>query len=194
MSPIRRRFALALMDLCTAVLPAHKGEWLRAMRAEAAHIEDRHLVGFAAGCLLACCKERVTFMSNIPPAARYAMIAAMLVYAAFTTRSAMRMTGEPGLTAPIFGGVAASYALAAVWSMLRGGRGLIEAVLTLLTFNLAAALWLFGANATEGTFNTQLISAVAFEGMVIWTAALGIIFLIARIPRLPTTPANSPTR
>lgn len=192
MNAMRRRLALALMDLCVAVLPAVKSEWQQAMRAEAAHIEDHELIGFAAGCVLACCKERVKFMSNIPRAARYGMIAAMLVYAVLVARSAVHITGEQGSTASIFGGVAASYVFAAVWSMLRGGRGLIEAVLTLLALNLGAAAWLFGANATEASaFNAQLIWAVAFEGVVVWTTVLGVIFLFARVPRPSATPDNS---
>jgi hypothetical protein len=106
----------------------------------------------------------------------------------------MHMTGEQGLTAAIFGGVAASYAHAAIWSMLRGGRGLIEVSLILLVLNLAAAVWLFSGNATEiSAFNAQLISAVAFEGAVIWIAVLGFSFLFARIPRLRATPDNSRT-
>src|SRR5262249_1730254 len=106
----------------------------------------------------------------------------------------MHMRGEPGLTAAIFGGVAASYALAAMWSMLNGGRGLIEAALILFALNLAAAVWLFSGNATEiSTFNGQLISAVAFEGVVVLVAVLGFIFLSARIPRLPARPDNSRT-
>lgn len=91
MNAMRRRLALALLELCAAVLPAVKSEWLRAMRAEAAHIEDRDLMNFAVGCLLACCKEKVTLMSNILSAARYGMIATMLVYAVFATRSAMHI-------------------------------------------------------------------------------------------------------
>src|SRR5262249_7220875 len=126
-SGTRRLIASALMDLCAVVLPAVNGEWLRAMRAEAAHIADRHGMGFAAGCLVACFKERLRYMSNIPAAARYGMVVVMVLCAVFTTRSAMHMTGEQGLTAAIFGGVAASYALAAVWSTLKGGRGLVEA-------------------------------------------------------------------
>jgi hypothetical protein len=92
MNALRRWLAFALMDLCAAVLPAVKSEWLRAMRAEAARIEDHE------------------------------------------------------------------------------------------AFNLGAAAWLFGANVTEvSASNTQLISAVAFEGVVILAAMLGLIFLFARI-------------
>ena len=133
-------------------------------------------------------------MSNIPAAARYGMVVVMISCAAFTTRSALHMIGEQGLTAAIFGGIAASYAVAAVWSMLRGGRGLIEAALILLVLNLAAAVWLLSSNATEiSAFNAQLIWAVAFEGAVIWMAVLGSSLLFARIPRLPATPDNSRT-
>ena len=132
-------------------------------------------------------------MSNIPASARYGLVAVMVLCAVFAARSAMHMRGEHGLTAAIFGGVATSYALAAVWSMLKGGRGLIEAAVILLVLNLAAAVWLFG-NATEiSAFNGQLISAVAFEGVVIWVAVLGFSFLFARIPRLPAMPDNSRT-
>ena len=191
---MRRLIASALMDLCAAVLPAVNGEWLRAMRAEAAHIADRHVMTFAAGCLLACFKERLRYMSNIPAAARYGMVVVMISCAAFTTRSALHMIGEQGLTAAIFGGIAASYAVAAVWSMLRGGRGLVEAALILLVLNLAAAVWLLSSNATEiSAFNAQLIWAVAFEGAVIWMAVLGSSLLFARIPHLPATPDNSRT-
>ena len=194
MSGLRRLIASALMDLCAIVLPTVKDEWLRAMRAEAEHIGDQHAMGFAAGCLLACFKERLRYMSNIPAAARYGMVAVMVLCAVFAARSAMHMRGEQGLTAAIFGGVAASYALAAVWSMLKGGRGLIEAALMLLALNLAAAVWLFGGNATEiSVFNGQLISAVAFEGMVIWAAVLGFSFLFARMPRLPASSDNART-
>src|SRR5262249_3383581 len=97
-------------------------------------------------------------------------------------------------TAAIFGGVAASYVLAAMWSVLKGGRGLIDAALVLLALNLAAAVWLFLGKATEiSAFNGQLISAVAFEGVVIWIAVLGFSFLSARIPRRPARPDNSRT-
>ena len=194
MSGLRRLIASSLMDLCAAVLPTVKDEWLRAMRAEAAHIGDQHAMVFAAGCLLACFKERLRYMSNIPAAARYGMVAGMVLCAVFAARSAMHMRGEQELTAAIFGGVAASYALAAMWSILKGGRGLIEAALILLALNLAAAVWLFSGNATEiSAFNGQLISAVAFEGVVIWVVVLGFSFLFARIPRLPARPNNSRT-
>src|SRR5262249_48607534 len=187
-SGLRHLIASVLMDLCAAVLPTVKDEWLRAMRAEAAHIGDQHAIGFAAGCLLACFKERLRYMANIPASARYGLVAGMGLCAGFAARAAMHMRGEHGLTAAIFGGVATSYALAAVWSMLKGGRGLIEAAVILLVLNLAAA------NATEiSAFNGQLISAVAFEGVVIWVAVLGFSFLFARIPRLPAMPDNSRT-
>jgi hypothetical protein len=193
-SGLRRLIASALMGLCAAVLPTVKDEWLRAMRAEAAHVGDQHAMGFAAGCLLACFKERLRYVSDIPAAARYGMVAAMVLCAVFAARSAMHMRGEQGLTAAIFGGVAASYVLAAMWSVLKGGRGLIDAALVLLALNLAAAVWLFLGNATEiSAFNGQLISAVAFEGVVIWIAVLGFSFLSARIPRLPARPDNSRT-
>ena len=133
-------------------------------------------------------------MSNIPAAARYGMVAGMVLCSVFAARSAMHMRGEQGLTAAIFGGVAASYVLAAMWSVLKGGRGLIDAALVLLALNLAAAVWLFLGKATEiSAFNGQLISAVAFEGVVIWIAVLGFSFLSARIPRLPARPDNSRT-
>ena len=194
MSGLRRLIASAVMGLSSAVMPTVKDEWLRAMRAEAAHIGDQHAMGFAAGCLLACFKERLRYMSNIPAAARYGMVSVMVLCAVFTARSGMHMRGEQGLTAAIFGGVAASYALAAVWSMLKGARGLIEAALILLALNLAAAVWLFGGNATEiSAFNGQLISAVAFEGVVIWIAVLGFSFLFARTPRLSARTDNSRT-
>jgi hypothetical protein len=99
MIAIRRLVVSVLMNLCAAVLPDRKSEWLHAMRVEAAHIEGRAVIGFAAGCLLACCKERVTLMSNLPAAARYGIIATMLGYAVFALRSAMHMTVGPGLTA-----------------------------------------------------------------------------------------------
>jgi hypothetical protein len=192
MSGMRRLIASALMSLCAAMLPAENGEWLRAMRAEAGHIADRHVMGFAAGCVLAGLKERLRSVSNIPAAARHGMVAAMVLCAAFTMRSAVYMPDDQGLTAAIFGGVAASYALAAVWSMLKGGKGLLEAALLLLVLNLAAAVWLFSGNPTEvSAFNAQLISAVAFEGVVIWMSLLGFSFLLARIARLPARPDDS---
>jgi hypothetical protein len=105
----------------------------------------------------------------------------MLVYAAFTLRSAMHMTNGPGLTASIFQGVAATYALAAMWSMLRGGRGLTETVLALLALNLGAAAWLVSGIAIEASaFNARLILAVVFEGAMVWMVVLGIILLLAR--------------
>ena len=168
MNAMRRLIVSVLMDLGAAVLPAGKSEWLHAMRVEAAHIEARDVVGFAAGCLLACCKERVTFMSNIPAAVRYGIIAAMLVYAGFAMRSAMHLTGGQGLTASIFQGVAATYALAAVWSMLRGGRGLIETVLALLALNLGEAVWLVSGIATEASaFSMSLKAGRASNGEMI---------------------------
>src|SRR5262249_33537414 len=148
-SGLRRLIASALMGLCAAVLPTVKDEWLRAMRAEAAHVGDQHAMGFAAGCLLACFKERLRYVSDIPAAARYGMVAAMVLCAVLAARSAMHMRGEQGLTAAIFGGVAASYVLAAMWSVLKGGRGLIDAALVLLALNLAAAVWLVLGKATE---------------------------------------------
>jgi hypothetical protein len=88
----------------------------------------------------------------------------------FVTRSAMHMTGEQ-ITASIFRG----RAIAAVWSMLRGGWDLVEAVLTLLPFNLGAALdSLAQMRAKFSASNTQLISAVAFEAAVIRRTMLGL--------------------
>jgi hypothetical protein len=78
MNAMRRLIVSVLMDVCAAVLPDGKSEWLYAMRAEAAHIEGRDVIGFAAGCLLACCKERVTLMSDIPAGARYGIITGIL--------------------------------------------------------------------------------------------------------------------
>lgn len=96
------------------------------------------------------------------------------------------------MTAWIFEGVAASYALACRVVIGEGRRGLLEAVLTLLVFNLGAAAWLFGANATEvSAFNAQLIWAVAIEGVVILASMLGFIFLFAGASRPPTTTADS---
>jgi hypothetical protein len=193
MNAIRRLVVSVLMNLCAAVLPDRKSEWLHAMRVEAAHIEGRAVIGFAAGCLLACCKERVTLMSNLPAAARYGIIATMLGYAVFALRSAMHMTVGPGLTASIFEGVAATYALAAVWSMLRGGRGLIESVLILFALNLGATAWLVSGVVTEASaFNARLISAVAFEGVVVWMAVLSIILLLVREPVSPHQSSEFP--
>jgi hypothetical protein len=183
MNGMRRLIVSVLMDLSAAVLPAEKSEWLHAMRIEAAHIEARDVVGFAAGCLLACCKERVKFMSSIPAGARYGIIAVMLVYGVLVLRSAMHLTGGQGPTALIFRGVAATYALGVVWSMLRGGRGLIETVLALLALNLGVAAGLVSGIATEASaFDARLVSAVAFEGVVVWITILGIILLLARGP------------
>jgi hypothetical protein len=194
MNAMRRLIVSVLMDLGAAVLPAGKSEWLHAMRLEAAHIEGRDVMSFATGCLLACCKERVTYISNIPSAVRYGIIAAMLVYAGFAMRSAIHLTGGQEPTASIFQGVAATYALAAVWSMLRGGRGVIETVLALLALNLGAAGWLVSDIAPEtSAFNARLISAVVFEGAVVWMMVLGIIVLSARRPCGPAGPGNSPT-
>jgi hypothetical protein len=70
--------------------------------------------------------------------------------------------------------------------MLRGGWDLVKAVPTLSAFNLGAALdALAQMRAKFSAFNTQLISAVAFEAVVIRTTMLG--FLFARVqPTLQT--------
>src|SRR5262249_60927768 len=91
-------------------------------------------------------------------------------------------------------GVAGVCAWPEGWSMRKGRTALIDAGVILLVSTLAAAVWLFGGNATEiSAFNGQLISAVTFEGVVIWVAVLGFSFLFARIPRLPARPDNSRT-
>ena len=89
--------------------------------------------------------------------------------------------------------MAATYALAPVWSMLRGGRGLIESVLILFALNLGATAWLVSGVVTEASaFNARLISAVAFEGVVVWMAVLSIILLLVREPVSPHQSSEFP--
>src|SRR5262250_346554 len=79
-----RQTGLASGTLYPLLMRLHEAGYLRArweeraMRAEAAHVGDQQAMGFAAGCLLACVKERLRYMSNIPAAARYGMVAGMV--------------------------------------------------------------------------------------------------------------------
>ena len=66
-------------------------------------------------------------------------------------------------------------------------------MLALLALNLGEAVWLVSGIATEAlAFNARLISAVAFEGVVVWMTVLGIILLCPRTVRT-AGPGNSPT-
>ncbi|MES1196183.1 MAG: hypothetical protein ABUL58_04475, partial [Steroidobacter sp.] len=58
------RIASALLDHAESVMPPHRRDWSRAMRAEFEHIEQNHLLQWAFGCVIACYIERLTIMDR----------------------------------------------------------------------------------------------------------------------------------
>ncbi|WP_407528957.1 hypothetical protein [Methylobacterium oryzisoli] len=181
MSGLRRRVASMLLEAGAAVLPAARREWGEAMRAEAAHLGEREVLGFAAGCLLACLGERLHALSAVPAPVRGGLAAALLLYAAFAARSALRMAEAQPPTAAVFAGVAAAYALAALWVVLR--RGLAEAATVLLVLNLTAAAGLrWPGLAGSLPLDGALVSALAVEGVVIGLAVLGTCLACTQRP------------
>lgn len=62
---MRRRVAVALLQVASRVLPESRREWLADMRAELDHVKsDRDALEWAMGCVWASLKERGTAMLN----------------------------------------------------------------------------------------------------------------------------------
>lgn len=191
MKAARRRIAILLMEVAGLVLPASRRGWVAAMKAESDHVADPDLLSFAAGCLLACLRERWRAMAHVPPMAHTVLVLAILLIAGFTARSSWRMQEAQPLQAALFAGIAASYIVAAAWSLVRGAGGLIQAGMILLLSNVAAAVWLSRRGPAENpAADMSLISAVAFEGATVWLCVLLVCLLCSRDVR---TGANLPT-
>jgi hypothetical protein len=58
------RIANALLNHADNVMPPHRRDWSRAMRAELEHIEQNHLLQWAFGCVIAGYIERLTIMDR----------------------------------------------------------------------------------------------------------------------------------
>jgi hypothetical protein len=63
---VTRRFAVALLNLASRILPAAQREWARDMRGELDVVKSDHeALSWAFGCVLASVRERVLAMLNL---------------------------------------------------------------------------------------------------------------------------------
>ena len=180
---MRIAIAGAVLRAATSLLPAQHRFWGEAMRREMAEIaEPGAALEFACGCAWTCLEERMLIMETIVKTGGWIAALAMLALAAAGAVSADRLGDAHAGVATVFGLLAACFAMAALWSLLRGPQALIQIASTMLAVNGLALLFLYGEDAAAWQ-PQPIFRALAVEGLFIWSAMLAGGLLLAWAPR-----------
>jgi hypothetical protein len=176
-----RTLALVLIGWCQALLPADRATWAAAMMAEVDAIKDGNAaLAFAFGCVWGSIKERTLTMAFASRSLRFATIAGMLALSLQSASLTGRMIDSHASTALVFGLISILFAVAAVWSYLRGPLALVQTASSMIPVFITAYAFVSLQKGMLGEWgNTRLYEALAIEGVVIWGALLiGGIFML----------------
>ena len=175
--------AKALIRLCATLLPAERGQWGAAMQAEMDTIEDdRPAMAFALGCLWTSAKERVQTPDFVIRTVRYGVLVVMLTLAIIaaamaidTTTVSLAFAAAFVLSSAIFAGAAFVYRAKGPGSLIRLAITIIPLYVTALGF-----VRLSGAMSGHGE-QVRFYSALAIEGVFIWTSFLVVAVVLSRL-------------
>ncbi len=127
-----RRLALTLCGYAARTAPPHRAAWARGMDAELAHIDDREVLFFAAGCLWSAWVWRLSTPEGMVAVGRAALTVVSLIFAASCFVAASR----PGLAAPFV--VLGLFYAAIAWWAARGSFTIVILVAVLGLLRTAA--------------------------------------------------------
>jgi hypothetical protein len=128
---------------------------------------------FAAGCVCASVKERITNMGFALQSTRFATLALMIFLAIASASSAVRLSDINAPTGLIFGLTSVVFAATAAWSLVRGPVALVQAAST-MTLVYGSAFLFIRSQALDavGWTNLALYRALSAEGLLIWLTLL----------------------
>ena len=181
MNSLSRQIATELIRHCAALLPPERATWAIAMKAEVDALEDSDAMAFAAGCVWASLKERVSSMNFATQSVRVGGIMVMLVLALVSALSAERVAAIDTSIALVDLLSSAVFAAAGIWSFFRGSLALIQAASTMAAIYGVAFIFLRSpAVSTTEWPNVALYCALALEGLIIWAALLACGIFVLR--------------
>lgn len=169
-----------LIVLAFRIAPPERRSWFEAMAAELDHVPESDQMHFAAGCVLAACRERLTSPQFLPAAARCLLIGGAMLWAALNIRFAGRMSADGALALEAYGYVTALLFLIGASATARFGNratiGLVAPVIALLA--VTAAYIGLGRPLTPAS---NLYLALILENLVVLSFALALAGAAARL-------------
>lgn len=118
--------AQGFIALALKIAPPERKAWFDAMAAELDHVPEAKRLHFAAGCLLAACRERLSSPQLLDAAARNLLIGGAMLWAALNIRFAGRMSVTDAFVLEAFGyGTALLFVIGALATARFGYRATI---------------------------------------------------------------------
>lgn len=161
-----------LMALAFKIAPPERRSWLEAMLAELDHVPKAERMHFAAGCLLAGCRERLVSPQFLQATARNLLIGGAMLWAALNIRFAGRMSVSDAFVLEAYGYCMALLFLVGAFATARfGNRATIGLAAPLIAALAATAAFIRLGSAPTATSNLYL--ALIVENLVV--LALGLV-------------------
>jgi len=168
-----------LIVLAFKIAPPERRSWFEAMAAELDHVPQAEQMHFAAGCVLAACRERLGSPQFLLAAARCLLIGGAMLWAALNIRFAGRMSVNGTLVLEAYGYVTALLFLIGASATARFGSratiGLVTPVIALLA--VAATYVGLGGPPTPAS---ALYLALILENLAVLSCALALAGAAAR--------------
>ena len=182
MTSLRQRAAIAILRWSAHVLPREHAEWADAMYCEIEAIEDDGAaLDFAVGCFRASLMARILDKRFAIRAIKVVVPAALLFLALFAAFLAGRHADSHQVTAMVFAGQSAVFAIGTALFLSSGFVALMRLSGALIALYLCiAALIVASGTFVGGTESAHLYRALALEGIAIWVSVLGAALLIIR--------------
>lgn len=169
-----------LVAFASKIAPPERRSWFEAMAAELDHVPEAERMNFAAGCLLAACRERLGSSQFLQAAARNLLIGGALLWAAFNIRFAGRMSVSDAFLLEAYGYCAALLFLIGAFATARfGNRATIGLAAPLIIALTATAAFIHLGSASTATSNLYL--ALIVENLAVLVFALLVAGAAARV-------------
>jgi hypothetical protein len=178
MSRVRTAMTKALLDHAAKVMPAARGEWARAMQAEAEHLPPGEQLSFAIGCVRSSYRQRFTEAETMLRTGRWTIIVGLCAAGAMCLRTAATIQPHDASAMILVLGLICLLAAAgfARWGFDRlpvlAAAGFAGGLVAMVTLGDAGAL--FSRTMPSGTF----YRAILLEQAVCWAALFGVAHLL----------------
>lgn len=182
MTPRNKPMVQRLMALAIKIAPPERKSWSEAMLAELDHVPEAERMDFAAGCLLAGCRERLASPQFLQAVARNLLIAGAMLWAALNIRFAGRMSLSDAFVLEAYGyGMALLFGIGALATARFGNGATIRLAAPLLTVLAATAAFIRLGSAPTAMSNLYL--ALIVENLVVLVFALVLAKAAAHLSR-----------
>lgn len=179
MTSKRKSHGQSLIALAIRIAPPERKRWFEAMAAELHYVPEANRSPFAAGCVVAACRERIVSPKFIHAVARSLLIGGAMAWAAMNIRFAGRMSMTDATALEGFGYATALLFVAGAFATARFGYRATIGLATPVIALLAAAAMAIRLGSDPAPM-ADLYVALILEDLAILTMAVAVAMAAAR--------------